>query len=83
MTPDLDKYRSYIKGHALTPEQEDRLIHSLWQTLERLADRAFGLDPVSLARERECVSDSFDRASAVGSDHNAAHDQQDAPVRAE
>ena len=49
MSPDLEKYRPYVAGFDLTPEQQDQLIHSLWVIMESFADHAFGIHPAQLA----------------------------------
>ena len=40
MSSDLDKYRPFLKGHALTEEAEEKIIRALWQAVETLVDRA-------------------------------------------
>ena len=70
MCPDLERYRPYLAGRNLTREEEDRFIHTLYAALEKLADRYFAMDAMSLVREADEIADSFGSAAALDSDHS-------------
>lgn len=63
MCPDIERYRVYLKDQNLTREQEDTIIHTLYAALEKLADRHFAMDAVSLAAEANALADSYQRAA--------------------
>ena len=46
MTPDFNKYRSFMDRFELTDEQKAELIQAVWGVVETFAYRSFGLDPV-------------------------------------
>ena len=53
MTIDIEKYRHHMTRFELSEAEKTELLRTLWQVMEGFADRAFGLDPVSLSKERE------------------------------
>lgn len=48
MPPDLERYRRYVDGFALSEQEKVELLRTVWRIMESFVDRAFGLDPVQL-----------------------------------
>lgn len=45
MPLDVEKYRPYVAGFDLSPEEQAELIRSVWLVLESFVDQAFGQHP--------------------------------------
>jgi len=47
---DADRYRHYVAHLNMTPAQEHDVLNAVWRMMRSFVDRAFGDDPVQLAR---------------------------------
>lgn len=45
MPLDIEKYRHYVAGFDLSPEQQAELIRNVWTVLENFVDQAYGRHP--------------------------------------
>jgi len=56
MTNHLDKYRPYLKGHALSSEAEKAVLETLWQAVETLVYQALtGIYPQVSAQDPTAI----------------------------
>ena len=49
MTPDMDKYLPMVEHYDLPDAEKRELILALWSIMEAFVDRAFGMDPTTMA----------------------------------
>lgn len=47
---DADRYRHHVAHLNMTPAQEHDVLNAVWRMMRSFVDRAFGDDPVQLAR---------------------------------
>lgn len=45
MPLDIEKYRHYVAGFDLSPEEQAELIRNVWLVLESFVDQAYGRHP--------------------------------------
>lgn len=45
MPLDIEKYRHYVAGFDLSPEEQAELIRNVWMVLESFVDQAYGRHP--------------------------------------
>ena len=45
MPLDIEKYRHYVAGFDLSPQQQAELIRTVWTVLENFVDQAYGRHP--------------------------------------
>lgn len=45
MPLDVEKYRHYVAGFNLSPEEQTELIRNVWTVLEGFVDQAYGRHP--------------------------------------
>lgn len=45
MPLDIEKYRDYVAGFDLSPEEQSELIRNVWMVLESFVDQAYGRNP--------------------------------------
>ena len=67
MTFDPAEFRPYLDAIDATPEEKDEILQSLWRMMSAQADKAFGLDAVTLA----CGQDRGPRRTSVRTSFNA------------
>lgn len=68
MIPDIEKYRTHLKGFNLSAERELELIHIVWRSMEGAVDRKFGTDSTQLAiasRQRKNALPATDMVSST------------------
>lgn len=64
-----DDYRAFLKGHNLTPDTEDAIIHSIAYVLEGLIDREQRAIETMIKRINPPVLDSKEAANPLQSKH--------------
>ena len=45
MNLDIEKYRHYVAGFDLSPQEQAELIRNVWMVLESFVDQAYGRHP--------------------------------------
>jgi hypothetical protein len=45
MALDIEKYRHYLAGFDLSPDEQSELIRNVWAVLESFVDQAYGQHP--------------------------------------
>lgn len=46
MPLDIEKYRHYVAGFDLSPQEQSDLIRNVWKVLESVVDQAYGRHPL-------------------------------------
>lgn len=46
MPLDIEKYRHYLAGLDVSPEEQEELIRNVWMVLENFVDQAYGRHPL-------------------------------------
>lgn len=67
MSPDLEKYRTEMRGLGLPEDQQDDFVHILWAIAESFADRAFGLDERTDTGSIAALADCCDEGQRIES----------------
>ncbi len=52
MPLDIEKYRQYVAGFDLSPEEQAELIRNVWTVLESFVDQAFERHPNQQCRRK-------------------------------
>lgn len=74
MTPDMDKYLPMVEDYDLPDAEKRELILAVWSIMEAFVDRAFGMDPTTIALDspQQGNSSSKDTAGGLESVYNRA-----------
>lgn len=62
---DLEKYRKHVAHFDLPEEKKTELLRIVWKIMQSFVDRAFGDDPVQLARGRGDKSEQKDAPDSL------------------
>lgn len=57
MPLDIEKYRQYVAGFDLSPQEQAELIRNVWKVLESFVDQAYGRHPIQHCRQNLQISD--------------------------
>lgn len=66
MTPDMDKYLAMVEDYDLSDAEKRELILAVWSIMEAFVDRAFGMDPTTIALDSAQQVNSAGKGTAGG-----------------
>lgn len=57
MPLDVERYRHYLAGFDLSPEEQAELIRNVWAVLESFVDQSYGRHPNQHCRQNPQIND--------------------------
>ncbi len=79
MPLDIEKYRHYVAGFDLSPEEQAELIRNVWMVLESFVDQAYRRHPHQHCRRDLQFNDLQDPIDLLESKHNYPSDEMHFP----
>lgn len=79
MALDIEKYRHYVAGFDLSPEEQAELIRTVWMVLESFVDQAYGRHPHQHCRQDLQFKDLQDPLDLLESKTNYRSDETPRP----
>lgn len=79
MALDIEKYRHYVAGFDLSPEEQAELIRNVWAVLESFVDQAYGRHPHQHCRHKLEFKDLQDPLDLLESKTNYLSDEMPRP----
>jgi len=75
MPLDIEKYRHFLAGFDLSPEEKAELIRNVWMVLESFVDQAYGRHPYQHCRRKLESKDLQDPLDLLESKTNYRSDE--------
>jgi hypothetical protein len=79
MALDIEKYRHYVAGFDLSPEEQAELIRTVWMVLESFVDQAYGRHPHQHCRRKLEFKDLQDPIDLLESKTSKVSDETPRP----
>lgn len=70
MPLDIEKYRQYVAGFDLSPQEQAELIRNVWKVLESFVDQAYGRHPLQYRHKDLALKDLQDPLELLESQAN-------------